>query len=152
MRNFFEKVKDILLFTIIGLFWGFIGGIIVSMTIFTARHKPFWCLGFTAFFILFHLSDFQKFFADKNWMAGVGRFIALFTITSFIVSLFVFSFGAFERLDIFDIFAFIISMPLSIFAVTFWVLLKQYGRQTRLYIELAKIVDGLHVLGVLWKY
>lgn len=152
MRNFFEKVKDIFLFTIIGLFWGFIGGLIVSMTIFAARHKPFWCLGFTAFFILFHLTDFQKFFTDKNWMAIVGRFIALFTITAFIVSLFVFSLGAFEAADIFDILVFMISIPFSISAVTFWTLLKQYGNQTRLYIELAKVVDGLHVLGVLWKY
>lgn len=121
------------------------------MAIITARHKPFWCLGFTAFFILFHLSDFKEFFARRNWLAITGRFGALFAITSFIVSIFVFALGAFSAMDIFDIFVFLILIPVSVSAYTFRTLLKQYGSETRLYKELEKIIRGLHVLGVLWK-
>ena len=151
MKRIFDAIKEFLFFTAVGLFRGFIGGLMLPMAIFTARHKPFWCLGLTAFFVLFHLSDFREFFAKKNWMAITGRFVALFSITSFIVSIFVFSLGTFESIDIFDVLGFLILMPASIIAVTIWTLLKQYGSETRLYAELEKIVDGLHVLGVLWK-
>jgi hypothetical protein len=150
MRNFFGRIKDFLFFTFFGLFWGFIGGLMVAMGIYAARYKPFWCLGVTAFFMCFHLSDFQSFFRKKNWMAMTGRFFALFAIASGIVSLLVFSL-AFKGMDILDAFGFLILVPVSIFIVTFYVLLRKYGSHTRLYRELEKIVDGLHVLGVLWK-
>lgn len=83
-------------------------------------------------------------------MAMTGRFFALFAIASGIVSLLVFSL-AFKGMDILDAFGFLILVPVSIFIVTFYVLLRKYGSHTRLYRELEKIVDGLHVLGVLWK-
>lgn len=152
MRNFFGKIKDFLFFAFVGTYWGFIYGLAASMAIFTARHFPFWCLGFTFFFVLFHLSDFKIFFEQRNWFAVTGRFIALFSVTSFIVSLFALAFGGYVAMDIFDLFGFLILMPVSMLGVAFWTLLKQYGNQTRLYTELEKIVDGLHVLGVLWKY
>ena len=152
MRKTFGKIKEFLFFSLVGRYWGFIFGLAVSMAVFTARHFSFWCLGFTAFFVLFHLSDFRQFIADKNWFAVTGRFIALFSITSFIVSFFVLIFGGYESLDIFDIFGFLIVMPVSMIVATLGTLLKQYGNQTRFYQELEKIVDGLHVLGVLWKY
>jgi hypothetical protein len=139
-----------LFFTFFGLFWGFIGGLMLVMTIYAVRHNPFWCLGVTAFFMCFHLSDFQSFFRNKNWMAMTGRFLALFAIASGIVSLFVFAL-AFQGMDIFDALGSLILMPAAIFSATFYVLLRKYGSHTRLYKEIEKIVDGLHVLGVLWK-
>jgi len=151
MKNMLVHIKDFLFFTVVGIYWGFIGGLIVSMALFTARHTPFWCLGFTGFFLLFHLSDFKRFFAEKNWLAVTGRFISLFAITSFIVSIFALAFGAFVSIDFFDVFGFLIVMPLSIITVTFWMLLKKYANQTWIYREFEKIVDGLHVIGVFWK-
>ena len=151
MKDFFGRLKDFLFFTFFGLFWGFIGGLMLAMAVYAARYKPFWCLGATVFFMLFHLSDFQNFFRKRNWMAMTGRFFALFAIASGIVSLFVFALSAYERIDIFDALGFLILMPASIFAVTFYVLLRKYGSHTRLYKEIEKVVDGLHVLGVLWK-
>ncbi len=138
-------------FTLVGVYWGFIGGLMISMGAFTARYRPFWCLGFTCFFMLFHLSDFKKFYDERNWLALTGRFIALYGITAFIISFFVLIFGGFTQIDIFDIVGFPIVMLASIIVVTVWMLLKQYGEHTWLYREFAKVVDGLHVIGVLWK-
>ena len=151
MKRIFGLIKDFLFFTFVGVYWGFIGGIIVSMGAFTARYKPFWCLGFTFFFMLFHLSDFKRYFEERNWLSLTGRFIVLFAITSFILSIFFLAFGGFVNIDIFDIFGALTVMCVSIIVVTTWMLLKQYGKNTWLYREFEKIVDGLHVLGVLWK-
>ena len=151
MKKFFGQLKDFLFFTVVGVYWGFIGGIIISMGAFTVRYKPFWCLGFTAFFMLFHLSDFKKFYEERNWLSLTGRFIVLYAITSFIISIFFLAFGGFQSIDIFDIIGFLTLMSISIIAVTVWMLLKQYAHQTRLYRELEKVVDGLYVLGVFWK-
>ena len=147
----FGKIKDFLFFTLVGVYWGFIGGIIVSMGAFTARYKPFWCLAFTAFFMLFHLSDFKKFYEERNWLSFAGRFIVLYAITSFILSIFFLAFGGFVNIDIFDIFGALTVMCASIIVVTTWLLLKQYANQTQFFQELEKIVDGLYVLGVFWK-
>lgn len=151
MRNLFRQIKDFLFFTFFGLFWGLIGGFILPMAFYAARYKPFWCLGVTAFFVLFHLSDFQQFFRERNWMAMTGRFFILFAITSGIVSLFVFALGAYRGIDFIDALAILILFPASIFSVTFYVLLRKYGSETGLYKELEKVIDGLHVLGVFWK-
>lgn len=151
MKKLYERIRDFLFFALVGVYWGFIGGLIASMAAFTMRYCPFWCLGFTAFFVLFHLSDFLKFYREKNWLAFSGRLISLFAITAFLVSIFALAFGGFSTVDVFDAFGFIFLMILSIVAVTFWILLKQYGSQTWLYKELEKIVDGLYVLGVFWK-
>jgi hypothetical protein len=151
MKRLFERLKDFLFFAVVGVYWGFIGGLIASMAAFTMRYCPFWCLGFTGFFVLFHLSDFKKFYLEKNWLAFSGRLISLFAITAFLVSIFALAFGGFSSVDIFDALGFLTLMTASIFLVTFWILLKQYGNQTRVYKELEKIVDGLYVLGVFWK-
>ena len=151
MRNLFRQIKDFLFYLLVGVYWGFIGGLIVSMGAFTARYKPFWCLGFTLFFMLFHLSDFKEFYGDKNWLALSGRFIALFAITSFILSIFFLALGGFVYIDVFDLFGALGIMVASIIVVTTWMLLKQYGNQNWLYREFAKTVDGLHIMGVLWK-
>ena len=149
--DLFRKIKDFLFFTFVGIYWGFIGGLMVSMAAFTIRYRPFWCLGFTGFFMLFHLSDFKKFYDERNWLALTGRFVALYGMTSFIISMFVLAFGGFSQVDIFDLVGFLSVMVASILVTTIWMLLKQYWNETWLYREFAKVVDGLHVIGVLWK-
>lgn len=151
MKNFFFEIKEFFQNVLFGAYWGFICGLGSTMAVFTIHHLPFWCFGVSLFFVLFHLSDFKKFYEEKNWLAFSGRYIALLAITAFIVSLFAFTFQAFGKFHFFDIFIPLLT-PIGIFAGIVWVLLERYGQHTVCYRECAKIIDGLYALGIFWRY
>lgn len=151
MKNFFRKVADFLIFTAIGLFYGFIGGLGISMAFYTMRHHYLWCAGVMCFFLIFHFDDLKNYKRDKDWLAFSGRLVTLFAMTSFIISVIIFGIGAINALDLLDIGAFIIFIPLTMAISSFWMILSRFGQNTRLYLKIDKTIKGLHVVGVFWK-
>jgi hypothetical protein len=145
-------ITDVFWLVVTILIWGIVGGLAVFLTIEFIRYAYFWALIVTAFFSIFHFSDLKIFYLTKNLPAFFGRLFCLFIISSYISGFFVFASGLMElTIDTIDSIIFLISIVISYISTAFFMILRWYFSDSKLYSDTRKIIKGLEVIGVFWK-
>lgn len=132
-----------------GAFAGLIGGLVIAMALFTIHHRPLITLGFALVFLLFHLSDLRRFARTANWLGLIGRIVAVYAITAFIVSFFVLALGGAESAGRIDGILTAGSVGISIGLSIFWSLLSDLAPGSGLRREIIGIAQGAELFGIL---
>lgn len=147
-----DLITDLFWIFMAGLIWGTVGGIVIFIAFAFTRYGFIYALLVTAFFSIFHLSDFKRFILNRNWMAFTGRAVCLYSICAFIGGLVALASGLIlPNVDQIDMYVMILCFLISYAGIFFWLILNNFFYKTRFYKNLFEIVDGLHVIGVLWR-
>ncbi len=152
MEKFTKFIKDIFWTFIFISIWGIVGGLGLFMTVIFTFYAYLWAIFLTGFFSLFHFSDLKNFFIQKNWLAFFGRLVCLHILSSAICGYIAFGSGLlWVEFNRFVSTVLIGSLIFSYIFVAFWTIVIKFFAETRFYKNVRKTIEGLHVLGVLWR-
>jgi hypothetical protein len=142
IRRFFSRLLT-------GAVFGTCGGVVLAMSLYSLRYRPLWCAASAACLLAVCSRGLRRLAADRNWFGFGGRAVLLVASGFAGIGLVVFLFGLFGEFDRLDTALFIVSWAGSFIFVFGFNLLSEFGRDTALYREGEKFMDGLYVLGVL---
>lgn len=145
----FRALKKLFSTVALSAAFGCIVGIILGMTIYSARQRPLWGVAAAAVLLLVCSGGLRRLFLDRNWLGFGGR-AALLVCAGFVtVGTFSFLLGLFETFDRIDGITFAGSFAVSFLSILGFNLLAEFGSGTVLYREGEKLFNGLFALGVL---
>lgn len=152
VNKILNKISNLFWIFAASIIWGIVGGLMLFMTIESTRYGFIYVFIFTLFFLPFHLSDYKTFIDEKNWLAFTGRSICLYAIGACVGGFIFVAAGWIEfSIDKIDMYLMAFSILISYFCVSFWLILNNFFHNSRLFKYIFEIVDGMHILGVLWK-
>lgn len=132
--------------------WSICSGLIFFMSITSLLQAPIITVFVTLCFSLFHLSDFQTFFKNRDWFIILGRFTCLLLMSSFLTGMFRLAFEAVEFNSLIPP-----VLSLAVLIVSFFVLLVYnfnlaFRPDGALLKKLETIVEGSKRYGIFWDY
>lgn len=135
------------------LFGGFIGGLVIFLTILFTRYGVIFAVIITALFLPFHISDLKAFFREKNYLVFLGRLFCLYLIASYIGG-FVAMAGGLMKIgqNQFNLIALVISYLFSYAAITFFGSLTLFFPESHLMKSWQRLYRGLFKIGVFWDH
>lgn len=145
------------------LFWTLFGGLLGSIICglifiisFSAFYQsPFSTLIFTFLFIPFHLSDYQRFIQDKEWIALLGRFVSMLLISSFLVGFVKLSVG-WDQPQYFFSTILVLIIPILFLLITIYLFFMFFIPTHHLFTNFNRrkdrLIRGGKVYGIFWDY
>ncbi|MEK7723654.1 MAG: hypothetical protein AAB336_04845 [Acidobacteriota bacterium] len=154
-----KKIKQFFINLFWTIFGGLLGSIICSLifiiSISAFYQSPFSTLIFTLLFIPFHLSDFQRFVREKEWLAFIGRFVSMLLISSFLVGFVKLSVG-WNQPQPFFLPILIIAIPVIFILLTTYLFFNFFLPTSSLFIrfnnQINNVIRGGKVYGIFWDY
>ena len=88
MRAVIRVVKDLLLLIVAAVVGSIVGSLMLMLAVTSIYQSPLVTLLVALLFTPFHLSDYKRFFEEREWSLIALRFVLLTAITSFLVGMF----------------------------------------------------------------
>jgi hypothetical protein len=148
--SFNSIIKFFVIFFLAGIIGGCIFGFMLALGVLALYHGPEICLVFAVIASLFYIPGVWRIIKQKTYLVIFRKIVEIIFISAFLTAMFLLEEESMLSSP-FDWNVIYVCLALSIFTLTFYLILEEYFNQSWLCQEINHIINGMQMYGLLKK-